>query len=365
MQCSSAGLRSTRGLVTSTSNIFDTLIRRYLIEQIYPESQVYRDKVKNLLSSPVSVYAGFDATSDSLHVGNLVSLMNLLHFHRNGHRAICVIGDATAKIGDPSGHTKDRKRIDDGTIERNANLMQSTIETIFRNHDKYFSTNIERKLSSPIIIRNSSWYHDVNVINFVCDIFREVRVGSLLHKKSISERLDSSEGMNMSEFSYQIFQAYDWLKLKHLYDCDLQVGGSDQAGNIYTGHEVLKKVTKSDAIGLLTPLIPGESGKKLGKTSGTQNNIWLNPEKSAPSKLYQFFRRTPDRYSEKLLKIFTFCDDEVIDNLIKKRRQPDDSWPSQTKLAEQVCLLIHGEDGLKSVEGITRSVYANSAKADV
>lgn len=321
------------------------LIKRSLIKEIYPESQVFRDKLIDMLKQPVTIYAGFDVTSDSLHVGHLVSLMNLLHFRRNGHQVICVVGDATARIGDPSGHLKDRNRINEDLIKKNTRFIESTLESIFANHDRHFGVN-SSSLKPPIIVKNSDWYQGVNVINFVDDIFRQVRVGGLLHKKSVSDRLSSQEGMNMAEFSYQIFQAYDWIKLRQLYDCRLQLGGSDQAGNIYTGHETIKKITgHGDAIGLLTPLIIGKGGKKLGKTSeqGCQGKIWLRPERTTREELYRFFHRAPDNQLERNLNIFTFYEDEEIDKLLRGNlNTANKSLESNTKLAEHVCMLVHG-----------------------
>lgn len=346
------------------SNQLDFLAKRNLIQNIYPESEEYRDKLQNLLQRPCSVYAGFDATSDSLHVGNLVTIMNLLHLRSFGHRVICVIGDATTKIGDPSGHSKDRLKLEYDVIEKNSARFEQSIMRIFDNHEKYFITEQSNnvKLQKPLIIRNSDWYREKNVIEFIGEAFRHVRVGNLLHKKSISERLGSNEGMNMAEFSYQIFQAYDWLVLRERYDCRLQVGGSDQAGNIYSGHDFIKKRTgQTDSIGLLTPLITNSAGKKLGKTSlagGPISNIWLDPSRTSPYQLYQFFHQTPDSEVEKLLKIYSFHDLRTIEDLIYTNLTKSiNAWHCQKKLAHDVCKLIHGDNGLQSAKRITQAFF--------
>lgn len=344
-----------------SSQLFDKLLRRNLIGDIYPKSQEYHDKLNNILKKPTCVYAGFDATSNSLHVGNLATIMNLIYFQRHGHRVICVIGDATTQIGDPSGHSRDRLKMDKDVISKNASSIEETLQRLFRNHEKYFSANIRDRLQAPVFLRNSMWYNGKNVIDFVGEVFREVRVGGLLHKKSIAERLKSNEGMNMSEFSYQIFQAYDWLELDKLYGCRLQIGGSDQAGNIYTGHDMIKKLTGStDSIGLLAPLIlNSETGKKLGKsTENKHNNIWLRPEMTSPYQLYQFFQRTPDKDVEKYLKVFSLHEDDVIEDLIYNHlKKPEDVWYCQRKLAEHVCQLVHGDQGLESAKRITHAFY--------
>ena len=348
------------------SCLLDKLLRRGLISGIYPESDGFRDKLRGLLrNNTATIYAGFDATATSLHVGNLVALINLLYFQRHGHRVICVIGDATAKVGDPSGHTRDRKVIAKDVIANNAQSIEQTLKRIFRNFNDHIlptvPTETTQALTQPIILRNSAWYNDKQVVDFVSDTFRMVRVGSILHKTSIRERLATQEGINMAEFSYQIFQAYDWLELRKRYDCRLQLGGSDQGGNIYTGHDLIKKcLGEKDSIGLLTPLITsGKSGKKLGKSTGKpQDGIWLNAEQSSPFDLYQFFHRTPDKNVEMFLKVFSFLDDSHIEDLIKNHlRVREDIWFCQRKLAEQVCLLVHGVEGLNTAKSMTDDLY--------
>jgi len=348
---------------SASSSLLDKLLRRTLIGGIYPESSEYRDKLRNMLKRPATVYAGFDATSDSLHVGNLATIMNLLHFRSHGHRVICVVGDATAMVGDPSGHTKDRKILDKTVIDSNAKCIERDLLKLFTNHAKYYQKNSEKPWAQPLIIRNSTWYRDKNVIDFVSNVFRHVRVGHLLHKSSISERLKYGTGMNMSEFIYQILQAYDWLELNRMYNCNLQVGGSDQAGNIYTGHDYIKKSTGSvDSIGLLAPLITDVlTGKKLGKSSSKQTSIWLNSSKTSPYQFYQFFLRTPDEQVEKFLRVFTFYDDKLIEDfLYNNLKKPDDSWYCQRKLAENICHLVHGDDGLESAKRISHAFFEQS-----
>lgn len=349
------------------SCLFDKLIRRGLISGIYPESVEYRTKLKSLLSKSTTVYTGFDATSSSLHVGNLATIVNLFHFQRDGHQVICVIGDATTQVGDPSGHTRDRKKIEKSVIEENANYIEITLKRLFRNFNKCFNKPNKfdemKNMKEPIIVRNSEWYKDKGVIDFVSDIFREVRVGGLLHKKAIQERLKTNEGMNMSEFCYQIFQAFDWMELRKRHDCRLQIGGADQGGNIYTGHDLIKKcLNDTDSIGLLAPLITsGKSGKKLGKsTEKAQSGIWLREEETSAFDLYQFFHRTPDKDVERFLKIFSFYDEDFIEDLIQNHlKNPDDIWCCQRKLAEHACLLVHGEEGLSTAKHITDALFSS------
>lgn len=350
--------------------LLDRLLRRGLISGIYPESQEYREKLRRLLVRPVAVYTGFDATSSSLHVGNLATIVSSLYFYSHGHQVICVIGDATAQIGDPAGHTRDRRRMDKTVISDNAESLEATLRTLFDNYRSHFfggGTSARNQhcppleaIKPPIFLRNSEWYQDRNVIDFIDEVFREVRVGGLLHKKSIQDRLKTKEGMNMAEFSYQIFQAFDWLELTRRHNCLLQIGGNDQQGNIYTGHDLIKKrLKRTDSIGLLAPLITNNKGKKLGKTTEKSNSaIWLHPNQTSPFDLYQFFHRTPDSDVEKFLKVFSFHDEDRIDELIKTRLgDKSDIWHCQRKLAEHVCLLVHGRDGLEEARVLTESTY--------
>lgn len=326
--------------------LLETLTRRAIVGNVYPESVEYRDKLKLLLKTPATIYAGFDATASSLHIGNLAAIMGLMHFHQHGHKVICVIGDATTQVGDPSGHTRDRKKINKDTIAKNANSIEEIVHRLFSNYKKHFHDN-KSTLQEPLVIRNSTWYENKDIVGFISDIFREVRVGELMHRKSISERLKSRNGMNMSEFCYQILQAYDWLELRQRYDCKFQLGGADQAGNIYTGHDLIKKrLGCKESIGLLTPLITSSvTGKKLGKSSqDPRSNVWLTAELTSPEKLHQYFHRTPDTDVEKFLKIYSFYDDQTIEDLIRNHlKKPEDFWFCHRKLADHVCRLVHGE----------------------
>jgi tyrosyl-tRNA synthetase len=358
--------------MNSKISIFDKLLRRGLISGIYPESSEYREKLRQILANgkPSTLYTGFDATSNSLHIGNLATIMSSLHFHGHGHQVICVIGDATAQIGDPSGHTRDRKPIDKSVISSNAKAIETSLISTFENYRNNFFVNSKAnqsvELKLPIIIKNSEWYKSMNLVDFVDGIFRDVRVGSLLHKKSIQERLKTNEGMNMAEFSYQILQAFDWLELRRRYDCLFQIGGNDQQGNIYTGHDLIKKrLGKTDSIGLLAPLITNAKGKKLGKTTeGSQSSIWLNPEQTRPFDLYQYFLRTPDDDAERFLRIFSFYEDDHIDDMIRNRlKDKSDIRYCQRKMAEHVCTLIHGQEGLNEAKRITESLFPTSKKS--
>lgn len=332
------------------SSVFDCLLKRKLLVDVYPSGEKNFEKVRTILTKPTTIYAGFDATSDSLHIGNLAILMNLIYFQQQGHRVICVIGDATARIGDPSGHTNERAKISLPDINRNAEGIERDIKTIFNNVDQ---KPHEIDTVAPLILRNSAWYDKKNVIDFVSDVYRESRVGSLLHKTAIKTRLMSPSGLNMSELSYQIFQAYDWSYLYEQFDCRLQVGGSDQAGNIYTGHDYIKRVHKtSDTYGLLSPLILGPKGEKIGKsTSPKSPKLWLNPEKTSPKLMYDSLLKIPDSHIEQFLYIYSKYPDQLVESYIKDylhNKQQDPRY-CQKKLANHIVQTVHGESALEKV----------------
>ncbi|XP_075221677.1 tyrosine--tRNA ligase, mitochondrial isoform X2 [Lycorma delicatula] len=286
--------------------------------------------------------------------------MNLLHWQRAGHRVIALVGGATGQIGDPSGKTRDREPQSFYVVQENCAGIEKNIYRIFENHNKYFWDNKSKKefLNPALIVNNVEWYKSMSALEFVTEIGRHFRMGQMMMKDCVHSRLNSEAGMNYTEFSYQIFQAFDWFNLLKNYDCRFQVGGSDQLGNISSGHEFISRVTKTEVYGLTLPLITTEQGNKYGKTEG--NAIWLDPEKTSPFELYQFLIRTRDADIEKLLKFFTFYSVEFIDDICRKHKMKPELRLPQQKLAEQVTLLVHGEEGLKSAQIATKAMYDSS-----
>lgn len=301
-----------------------------------------RPEMKALLvGSPQSAYAGFDPTAESLHIGNLLVLMNLLHWQRAGHQVIILLGGATGQIGDPSHRTKERDEITGAVIENNIEGIRKNIETIFKHHGDHFWTDHERDpLKAPIYLNNLSWYKDVNVIKFIRGIGKFFRMGTMMGRSSVQSRLNSDTGMSFTEFSYQVFQGYDWLYLFKHYACRFQIGGNDQMGNIMSGHDLIKKSTGEKVFGLTLPLITAEGGKKFGKSLG--NAVWLSPDKSSPFNLYQFFIRTKDSDVDNFLKLFTFLDLKKIQKIMKTQNEAPEQREAQRILAENVTLLVHG-----------------------
>ncbi|XP_038211850.1 tyrosine--tRNA ligase, mitochondrial [Zerene cesonia] len=344
---------SYRYFSNKTRNILK-LSDRGMYQDIFPNTSL--SEILNLLNkSPQCVYAGFDPTANSLHVGNLLVIINLLHWQRGGHNTIALLGGATGHIGDPSGKSTDRVALQTNIIQENIECLKKNLEVVFENHKKYIWSEDTSKLTPIRIVNNETWYRNIDSIQFVSDIGRNFRMGTMLLKQSVQNRINSEVGMSFTEFSYQIFQAYDWLHLLKEYDCKFQIGGSDQMGNISAGHELISRTAKQNVYGLTLPLVTTEEGDKFGKSAG--NAIWLDPKKTSPYSLYQFFIRTKDSEVEKLLKLFTFYSlGEIKDIMFKHKEHPEQRYPQQC-LAEQLTILVHGEEGLVRARKATEAIY--------
>ncbi|KAB0794056.1 hypothetical protein PPYR_13676 [Photinus pyralis] len=334
------------------------LKERGMYQDIFPD--VFLQDIVDLLNkAPQCVYAGFDPTSDSLHVGNLLVLINLLHWQRGGHNAIAVIGGATAKIGDPSGRNAERDKLSTQLIDLNIRGLNQNIEQIFDNHKKYFWS--DKFLPEYKILNNESWYEKLTAINFIGGPGRYLRMGTLLSRTSVQSRLATAAGMSFTEFSYQLFQSYDWLHLYSKYGCRFQIGGSDQMGNLMSGRDLIGKACRDTVYGLTLPLITTEMGDKFGKSAG--NAIWLSPEKTSPFTFYQFWIRTPDSSVEKLLKLFTFNSVGTIKDTMRRHLEKPELRLAQKKLAEDVILLVHGKEGLEQAVAASKALYEGNVAA--
>ncbi|BFG04477.1 tyrosine--tRNA ligase mitochondrial [Drosophila madeirensis] len=337
-------------------NLLD-LTDRGFFQGIFPDTAA--PKMKQLFTSgQQSIYAGFDPTADSLHVGNLLVIMGLLHCQRAGHRPIALVGGATGLIGDPSGRKTERNQLGESVIESNLRAIKQQLTRVFENHEKCLWDT--RKNSGPLqrltIVNNAEWYANLQLIDFISNMGRHFRMGSMLSRSSVQSRLESEDGMSFTEFTYQIFQAYDWLHLLRKHNCRFQMGGSDQTGNLMTGHELISRVErKREVFGMTLPLVTNEEGDKFGKSAG--NAVWLDESKTSPFALYQFFLRMPDSEAEKLLKLFTFIPLPEIEQLMREHEKEPEKRKAQTLLAEDVTLLVHGENGLKQAERVTNALY--------
>ncbi|XP_019613508.1 PREDICTED: tyrosine--tRNA ligase, mitochondrial-like [Branchiostoma belcheri] len=329
-----------------------TLHERGVFVDIFPEASIELPKL--LQSGPQCVYCGFDPTADSLHIGNLLAIIGLLHCQRAGHNTIALIGGATARIGDPSGRSKEREALDIDQLQTNIKGIETTLRQVCKNHEQDIWKS-PKELPPLRIENNSSWYRQQNVVDFMSTVGRHLRMGTMLGRTSVQTRLKSAEGMSLKEFTYQMFQAYDFLHLHREYSCLIQLGGSDQMGNMMTGHDLVRKVTGKEVYAITVPLVTTTSGQKLGKTAG--NAVWLSRDKTSPFELYQFFVRQPDSIMENYLKLFTFLSTAEIADIMRKHSNHPENRLAQKKLAEQVTILVHGVSGLESALRCTKALY--------
>lgn len=326
----------------------------------------FRESINSEFNKSQCLYAGFDPTADSLHFGNLLVLTTLIRFLRDGHQVICLVGNATVQIGDPSDKHDQRPSIDSETVEYNTNKISGSISSIFSNHYKYFWTKNkdtkDQPLKEPIIVHNLNWYKDLNVIDFFSNIGRSIRLTNLLSKKFVENRFQQHLGLSYSEFSYQIFQSYDWFNLLNRYNCRFQIGGIDQIGNIQEGVSLIyKKKSDVQPYGLILPLILDENGFKYGKSNGKP--VWLNRKKMSYFDFYQFFYRTTDKEVEKFLKLFTFLSDQEINEIMETHFLNKKDNYAQKILAEQITLLVHGPEGLRVAKLATDIFYKKDVAA--
>ncbi|XP_006902245.1 PREDICTED: tyrosine--tRNA ligase, mitochondrial [Elephantulus edwardii] len=308
---------------------------------------------------PQTVYCGFDPTADSLHVGHLLALLGLFHFQRAGHNVIALVGGATARLGDPSGRTKEREALDSECVRANARALRGALQSLAANHRELFADG--RTWGSFTVLDNASWYQQQHLVDFLAAVGGHFRMGTLLSRLSVQARLKSPEGMSLAEFLYQVFQAYDFYYLFQQYGCRVQLGGSDQLGNIVSGYEFIHKLTGKDVFGITVPLITSTTGAKLGKSAG--NAVWLNRDKTSPFELYQFFIRQQDDDIERYLKLFTFLPLSEINHIMQLHdREPEKRGP-QKRLAAEVTKLVHGREGLESAKRCTHALYHSSIDA--
>ncbi|XP_044050318.1 tyrosine--tRNA ligase, mitochondrial isoform X1 [Siniperca chuatsi] len=345
---------------TAHNGLLFSLNKRGILKDSFPEDAAQDQLPRLLQSGPQTVYCGFDPTADSLHVGNLLAIIGLLHFRNAGHHVLAVLGGATAQIGDPSGKTSERERLSADTVEASTRSIRESIQRIFTNHELHFHDS-SRKLGTATVLNNLSWYKDWGVVGFLSEAGRHFRMGTMLSRHSVQSRLKSADGMSLTEFTYQVFQAYDFYHLNQIYGCKIQLGGTDQLGNLMSGHEFIHKVSGEEVYGLTIPLVTSSVGDKLGKTAG--NAVWLNRDKTSPFELYQFFLRQPDASVEGYLKLFTFLPLAEVERLMEQQREDPGKRLAHKRLAAEVTKLVHGKEGLESAKRCTNALYHSSVQA--
>jgi len=305
----------------------------------------------------VSAYVGIDPTADSLHIGHLVGVMLLKHFQRAGHKPIALIGGATGMIGDPSGKSQERNLLDVETLKHNQEAIKAQLSKFLD-----FSNNAKNK---AILVNNYDWMSKFSFLDFIRDVGKHISVNYMIAKDSVKKRMKGSEdkdaeGLSFTEFSYQLVQGYDFLHLYKEHNCKLQMGGSDQWGNITTGTELIRRMLKGKAFALTSPLITKADGGKFGKTES--GNIWLDPKRTSPYEFYQFWINTSDEDAEKYLKIFTILDKDKIALLAKEHKEAPHTRILQNKLAEELSTMVHSKDAYEKSVAASKMLFGKGTK---
>lgn len=333
---------------------------RGLYNDIFPSDA--SNEVAKLLKTPQCIYAGFDPTADSLHIGNLIILLGLLHWQRCGHHVIAVVGSATASVGDPSGRAASagaRPTMGAEQLSHNAAGLRENIARVFSNHrDHMWPQNARSPLGRLTITDNMEWLSQIHAASFASRVGRHLRLGQLMSRDSVRARLSAEAGLSLAELCYQAFQAYDWLHLYREYGCRFQLGGADQMGNIATGHELLSRVEDAQVYGLTMPLVTSEAGDKLGKSAG--NSLWLDPSRTSPFQLYQFLLQRTDEEAPRLLRQLTL---EREAEVVSLATADPGRRLAQHRLASRVVLLVHGPRGLAEARATTDALYGGSIEA--
>ncbi len=306
-----------------------------------------------LKEKKVTGYIGFDPTSDSLHIGSLLPIILLMHFQKAGHKPIALVGGATGMIGDPSGKSKERNLLDEETLRKNQEGIKNQLSR-FLDFDPALPNAAE-------ILNNYDWFKDIKLLDFVRNIGKHITVNYMMAKDSVKKRLQSDDdqtGMSFTEFTYQLFQGYDFLHLYREKNCVLQMGGSDQWGNITTGTELIRRIEGGKAYALTAPLITKSDGTKFGKTEG--GNIWLDAEKTSPYKFYQYWINVSDEDAKDYIKKFTFLDRETIEKLIEEHQKAPHMRVLQKTLAEEVTKMVHGEEALQQAKEASQILFGKN-----
>ncbi len=303
------------------------------------------------LAEPRTIYAGFDPTADSLHIGHLVPVMALVRAQRAGHRPIALVGGATGMIGDPSGKSEERNLLDEGQLERNVAGVRSQL-----------SRFLDFGHGGAILVNNYDWMREFSYLGFLRDVGKRFSVNMMLAKDSVATRIEKEQGISYTEFSYMLLQAYDFLHLHRVHGCSVQIGGSDQWGNITAGIDLVRRVTGGEAFGVTMPLVTTASGQKFGKTE--KGAVWLDAQRTSPYELYQFFLNTDDRDVGKFLRYYTFLEEPTLLALEETARAAPEKREAQRVLAREVTALVHGAVEAQKAEETTRALFGPRVRSD-
>ena len=319
---------------------------RGMIHSIMPGTEEQLDK------EMTTAYLGIDPTADSLHIGHLCGVMMLRHFQRCGHKPIALVGGATGMIGDPSGKSAERNLLDEKTLRHNQEAIKKQLSR-FLDFDSDAPNRAE-------LVNNYDWMKEFSFLDFAREIGKHITVNYMMAKDSVKKRLsgETRDGLSFTEFTYQLLQGYDFLNLFQTKNCKLQLGGSDQWGNITTGTELIRRKTGGEAFALTCPLITKPDGTKFGKTE--QGNVWLDARYTSPYRFYQFWLNVSDEEAEKYLKIFTFLTKQEIEALVDQHKADPGLRPLQKKLAEEVTVMVHGREAYDAAVEASRILFGNN-----
>lgn len=313
---------------------------------------------EQLLKEATAAYIGFDPTADSLHIGSMVQIILLVHLKNFGHQPIALVGGATGMIGDPSGKSDERNLLNEEALAKNVAGIKSVLS-------RFLDFSTEGK-NAPFMVNNYDWMKEFSFIDFAREVGKRITVNYMMAKDSVKKRFSGEgEGMSFTEFTYQLIQGYDFYHLYKNYNCLLQMGGSDQWGNITTGTELVRRMggENAKAYALTTPLITKSDGSKFGKSEG--GNIWLDADKTSVYKFYQFWVNTTDVDAEKYIKIFTFLDKDTIEALIEEHRQAPHLRILQKKLAEEITVFVHSREELEKAIQASNILFGNATSEDL
>ena len=332
------------------TNFVEELRWRGLLHDIMPDTEAY------LLEHATAGYIGFDPTADSLHIGSLVQILILKHFQNAGHKPIALVGGATGMVGDPSGKSAERNLLDETTLLTNIEGVKAQLSRFL---------DFDTAENPAELVNNFDWMKDISLIDFVRDTGKHITVNYMMAKDSVKKRLSSESkvGMSCTEFTYQLFQGYDFYHLYKEMDCKLQMGGSDQWGNITTGTELIRRKAQGKAYAITIPLVTKADGTKFGKTEG--GNVWLDAKRTSPYKFYQYWLNASDEDAEKYIKIFTFLDKETIESLIAEHRETPHLRLLQKKIGEEVTIMTHGQEAFDNAIKASQILFGKSTSEDL
>lgn len=332
-------------------NFVEELTWRGMIHTVMPGAE------EHLMEGMKSAYVGFDPTADSLHIGNLVPIMLLAHYQRCGHKPVALVGGATGMIGDPSGKSAERNLLDEKTLRHNQESIKKQLS-----HFLDFESNVD---NAAVLVNNYDWMKNFSFLGFIRDVGKHITVNYMMAKDSVKNRIssDDSEGMSFTEFTYQLVQGYDFLHLYKEKKCTIQMGGSDQWGNITTGTELIRRIGNGKGFAITCPLITKSDGSKFGKSEG--GNVWLDPNRTSPYKFYQYWLNSSDEDAEKYIKIFTFLTEPEIIGLVDQHKEAPHLRVLQKKLAEEITTMVHSKADLENAIKASEILFGNSTSSDL